>query len=324
MNLAHLHLLLNHWPIIGTFIGTGLLLVALGARSNDLKQVTLAFFGLMALVGIPTYLSGNLVQDLIRQEPGVVERLVDTHQGAALLALIALLLTGAMAWIGLWQMRRHSRPAGWTMAGVVAAALVTVGLMTVAGNTGGAIRHPEILTGEPTTSIIGDAGARLRALIEYAVVGSYRWVWPLLETFHFVGLALLIGGTGAVNLRLLGFFKQVPAAPFHRFLPWGIAGLAINVVTGMLFFIGMPFFYVYNADFHLKIAALVLAGALLLLHTTSVFRRCEQLQAGEDAPVEAKILAAASLLLWAAVIVFGRYMPLFEDTLDPRYTALLP
>lgn len=324
MNLAHLHLLLNHWPIIGSFIATGLLLVALLAKSNDLKEVTLALFGLMALVAIPAYLTGNLVQDLIRQEPGIVESLVDTHQGAALLALTALLITGALAWVGLWQIRRMSRPAGWTMTMVVASSLLTVGLMTVAGNTGGAIRHPEIRAGEPTTSIIGDAGARLRASIEQVVVGSNRWMWPMLETFHFVGLALLVGATGVVNLRLLGFFKDVPAAPFHRFLPWGIAGLGINVLTGMLFFISMPFFYVYNADFHLKIAALVAAGALLLLHTTSAFCRCERLQAGEDAPIEAKILAAASLLLWAAVIVFGRYMPLFEDTLDPRYTALLP
>jgi hypothetical protein len=321
MNLAHLHLLLNHWPIIGSFIATGLLLVALLSKSNDLKQATLALFGLMALVAIPAYLTGNLVQDVIRQEPGIVESLVDTHQGAALLALTALLITGGFAWAGLWQIRRMSRPSGRTMAMVVASSLVTVGLMTVAGNTGGAIRHPEILAGEPTTSIIGAAGARLRASIEHVVIGSNRWVWPVLETFHFVGLTLLVGGTGVLNLRLLGFFKHVPAAPFHRFLPWGIAGLGINVLTGMLFFIGMPFFYVYNADFHLKIVALVAAGALLLLHSTSAFSRCEELQAGEDAPMAARVLAVCSLLLWAAVIVFGRYMPLFEDTLDPRYTS---
>ena len=41
-------------------------------------------------------------------------------------------------------------------------------------------------------------------------------------------------------------------------------------------------------------------------------------RAGEDAPAAAKLLAAASLVLWVAVIVLGRYMPMFEDTLDPR------
>jgi hypothetical protein len=63
----------------------------------------------------------------------------------------------------------------------------------------------------------------------------------------------------------------------------------------------------------------VLAGANLLLHSTSLLRRCEHLGAGEDAPPFARFVAASSILLWTSVIVLGRYMPLFEDTLDPRF-----
>ena len=71
MNLAHLHLLLNHWPIIGTFIAVGMFLVALVARSDDLKQATLALFALMALMAIPAYLTGHIAQDRLQGEPGV-------------------------------------------------------------------------------------------------------------------------------------------------------------------------------------------------------------------------------------------------------------
>ena len=322
MNLAHLHLLLNHWPIIGTFIAFGLLLVALTARSDDLKQATLALFALMALIAIPAYMTGHIAQDRIQNEPGVSASLIATHQGAALLALIALALTAGFAWTGLWQYRRAARSSNWNIAAVLVAAALTIGLMVAAGNTGGAIRHPEILSGEPATSVVGAMGERVNASIEYAVTGSNRWVWPVLEVFHFVGLALLLGATGMLNLRLLGCFTQVPAGPLHRFIPWGFAGLGINVATGMLFFLGMPFFYVYNADFLLKILAVVLAGAALLLQSTNAFRDCELLEAGQDAPLAARALAASSLLLWIIVIVLGRYMPLFEDTLDPRYTSL--
>ena len=322
MNLPHLHLLLNHWPIIGTFIAFGLLLVAVMAKSDDLKQATLTLFPLMALFAIPAYLSGHIAQDVLQQEDGVSRSLISLHQGAALLAFIALEITGGFAWAGLWQFRR-GRPRRWTMTAVIVGGAVTVGLMTIAGNTGGSIRHPEILSGEEATSVIGSLGVRLNGSIEYVVTGSNRWIWPILEIFHFVGLALLLGATGVLNLRLLGFYKHLPAGPFHRFIPWGLTGLAINVVTGMLFFLGMPFFYVYNGDFMLKILAIVLAGASLLLHSTSAFRDCEHLAAGEDAPVSAKLLAASSLVLWFAVIVFGRYMPLFEDSLDPRYSLLI-
>ena len=322
MTLPHLHLLLNHWPIIGTFIAVGLLLVALAAKSDDLMEATLALFVLMALIAIPAYMTGHIAQDRLRNEPGVSESLIAAHQGAALLAVAALTLTGGFAWAGLWQRRRAGRPSRINVAAVAACGVATVALMAVAGNTGGAIRHPEILSGEPSTSVVAAFGARANAAIAYVVTGSNRWVWPVLEVFHFVGLALLLGTTGILNLRLLGFFKALPAGPLHRFIPWGLAGLGINVVTGMLFFVGMPFFYVYNADFLLKILCVVLAGATLLLHCTNAFRACEALAAGQDAPPAARMLAASSLLLWIVVIVLGRYMPLFEDTLDPRYTAL--
>lgn len=322
MTLPHLHLLLNHWPIIGAFIAFGLLLVALAAKSDDLKQAAFALFVLMALIALPAYITGHIAQDRLRNEPGVSESLIATHQGAALLALAALTLTGGFAWAGLWQYRRAAHPSKVTVAAVAACGALTIGLMTTAGNTGGAIRHPEILAGDAATSVVGTIGARASASIEYIVTGSNRWVWPVLEVFHFVGLALLLGTTGILNLRLLGFFRQLPAAPLHRFVPWGLAGLGLNVVTGMLFFLGMPFFYVYNADFLLKIVCVVLGAATLLLHCTDAFRDCERLAAGDRAPRAARLLAATSLLLWIAVIVLGRYMPLFEDTLDPRYTSV--
>ena len=84
----------------------------------------------------------------------------------------------------------------------------------------------------------------------------------------------------------------------------------------MLFFIGMPNFYNYNIDFHLKMFGVVLAGAnILLLFCTDAFRECEQLGPNEDAPIAAKFFAATSMILVLAVLVLGRYMPFFEESL---------
>lgn len=318
-NLVHFHLLLNHWPIIGTFIAVGLLLVAISAKSDHLTEASLTLFSLLALVAIPVYLTGNLAQALIQQEEGVSESLMTAHQGAALLAFTALQLTGAFAWMGLWQFRRAAQVRRWTLRTVLACSIVTVALITVTGSTGGAIRHPEILTDKEAASLVGAAGARAYEAVDYGVIHLSKWVWPMLETLHFVGLALVLGTLGVVNLRLLGFLEQLPARAVHNLIPWGAAGLALNIVTGMLFFMGMPFFYIYNIDFHFKIVALVMAGITLVLHTTSVFRDCDQLEPGQAAPPRAKVLAVASTVLWIAVIILGRYMPMFEDTLDPRF-----
>jgi len=137
----------------------------------------------------------------------------------------------------------------------------------------------------------------------------------VLEDLHFLGLILLLGTIGVLNLRILGFLKQTPIAPLHRFIPWGIAGFAVNVVTGFLFFIGMPNFYIVNLVFQLKMLAILVAGAnLLLFNCTSYFRELEHLGPGEEAPRFAKIVAVTAIFLWIAIIVLGRYIPFGEVT----------
>jgi hypothetical protein len=107
-------------------------------------------------------------------------------------------------------------------------------------------------------------------------------------------------------------------APLLRFVPWAIGGFVLNIITGFLFFIGMPQFYVFNIDFHLKMLAVLLAGAnVLLLFSTDAFRQCDQLGPDEQAPSFAKFFAVTSIFLVVVLIVLGRYMPFFEDTLTP-------
>ena len=318
LNLAHQHLLLNHWPIIGTFVGLGLFLVSLVTKKDVLKKASLLIFSLIALFAIPAYTSGHAAYAVIQSETDVSKATVDAHQGAALMAVILMEITGVFACLGLWQFRRASRPAQWTLPAVLFLSVVTVGLLTITGNTGGEIRHPEIRSGEVTPSFVSTMGGALFTSTQHLVLLPGRWggMWPVLETLHFLGLTLLFGTLGVVDLRILGFFKRLPLVPLLRFVPWAIAGFIVNVITGLLFFIGMPEFYVFNLDFHLKMFGVLLAGSnILLLFCTDAFNDCERLEANEDASSFAKFFAATSLILIVAVIVLGRYMPFFEDTL---------
>jgi hypothetical protein len=321
MNLAHVHLLLNHLPIIGTLITLGLFLVALAGNRDDLKQASLALFALIALFAIPTYMSGSGAQQAIQESPDVSMMIIETHQGAALLAFIFMELTGLVSLSALWRFSRtvknpaKSRPARLNLLAVLLFAIATSALMAIAGNTGGDIRHPEILSGQETTSIVGNIGVRLIASTQYFVIDTSMWIWPVLEDLHFIGLILLLGSIGVLNLRIAGFLKQLPVAPLHRFIPWGIAGFVLNVITGFLFYLGMPGFYNPNFVFQLKIFTILVAGAqLLLFYCTSTFRKLEQLGPGEDAPPFAKFMAFSSIVLWLAVIVLGRYIPFGEVT----------
>jgi hypothetical protein len=219
---------------------------------------------------------------------------------------------------------RFNRPAKnpWTsgpgrlnLAAVLVLALATSGLMAVTGNTGGDIRHAEILSGDKTPSFVGATGVKLIEGSRYFVIDMSMWIWPILEDLHFIGLILLIGSVGILNLRILGFLKRLPISPLHRFIPWGLTGFAINIVTGFLFYLGMPGFYVLNVVFQLKILTIVIAGGILLLfYCTSAFRVLEKIGPGEDAPGSAKLVALISIVLWIAVIILGRYIPFGEVT----------
>ena len=141
----------------------------------------------------------------------------------------------------------------------------------------------------------------------------YAWIWPTCETLHFIGLAMLIGTVGIVDLRMLGIAKGLPMAPMHRLARWGIAGFTINTITGVLFFAGKPDQYIGNIGFTLKMLCIALAGVNVLIFYILVYRRVENLEPGEDAPLSAKIVAAASLILWLGVMSFGRSLPYFGN-----------
>jgi hypothetical protein len=304
MNLAYLHLLLNHVPTVGLGIGLGLFLAALIGKNDDLKRVSLEVFVVIALLALPAYLSGNAAQETIAGLPEVSEALIAAHQDAALVAFVFMMITGASAWIGLWQFRRISRPARGNLSAVLVLAIVTVGLMARAATIGGEIRHPEIRSGPDITATEGPVG--LSASTASFVVGE-TWVWPASETLHFIGLCLVFGVILLVNLRMLGMMKSVSVAALHRLLPWAIVGFGINAITGMLFFIGAPQQYTQNVAFYWKIVLMLLAGGNVLYLT--VFDRVRAVGPGDDAPLTDKVIAASAIFLWIGVIYCGRMLP---------------
>jgi len=85
------------------------------------------------------------------------------------------------------------------------------------------------------------------------------WLWPFCETLHFVGLALLIGVAGLFDLRMLGFVRRVSLAAVMDLRPWAALGLSINLVTGVMFFVGAPDQYVHNPAWWAKVAFILIA-----------------------------------------------------------------
>jgi hypothetical protein len=160
-----------------------------------------------------------------------------------------------------------------------------------------------------------DLETTLRSFRQIAALMQSNWVWPIVESTHFVGLTLLFGCIAAWDLRLLGMAKHVPIAAFHRLIPYAVLGFAINAATGTLFLMGYPDQYVYNPAFHLKMLCLLLAGANVALFYVTMFRRVSPLGPGMQGPILARLNGAVSLALWVTVIVCGRMITFYRPVL---------
>jgi hypothetical protein len=147
-----------------------------------------------------------------------------------------------------------------------------------------------------------------------AFVTGRQWVWPASETLHFIGLCLLVGAVGVIDLRMLGVAKRIPFAPLLRLVRWGVLGFVINLATGLLFLAGHPDRYVQNIAFQLKMLFVLLAGINVVMFKLTVFRETARLGPGDDAPLGAQVFAAVSLFLWFAVMYLGRMLPFIGNS----------
>lgn len=140
-------------------------------------------------------------------------------------------------------------------------------------------------------------------------VSNDRWVWPIAESLHFMGLTLLIGIVGPLDVRLMGFMKRVPITALKRLIPWAVAGFVTCLVTGLIFFTATPEQYIHNESWWLKVLFLLIAGLNMLLFETTQRARVRAMAPGADTPVAFKVIGATSLVSWFMVLYWGRMLP---------------
>jgi hypothetical protein len=158
----------------------------------------------------------------------------------------------------------------------------------------------------------------MRAVIDWMAATRFSlllqdwaiWLSPICEILHFVGLSLLIGSAGFLDLRLMGIIRGVSVAAALEFAPWAMVGFAINLVTGVLFIWIDPSLYLRSSTWWAKVFFLVVAVANVgVFERTSLGARARLLGAGDDTTRGMKIVAGTSLASWLLVLYFGRMLP---------------
>ena len=302
MNLAHLHIILNHFPTIGTVIGLALFALAFAIKNDDLKRFGLGLFLITGILVLPTFMSGEAAASIIRGREGVSEAYIQAHRSDAVVAFLFTVITAVFSWLALWNYRRKGTLAQRNMVTVLILSVITVGLMIYTGTAGGEISHMEIRP----EGAVDPVGPGLAASIQEKILFE-PWIWPAGEALHFLGMALLFGVVLLVNLRTLGFIKGIPYSALHRLLPWGMGAFAINLLTGMAFFIATPEQYIDNLSFLFKMALIILAGFNVIYFT--VLEQPWKIGPDNNPPFPAKVMAVSTIAIWFGVIYFGRMLP---------------
>lgn len=300
----HLHIVLNHFPLIGSVFVLGLLIASAYMKNDGMRRVSLILFVVLGLLAIPTYITGAAAGWAYQGRPDMSVQILDAHRDAALMAFVFIGLTGLVSWLVLWRERRYGRASTAGFYAVLALGIVALLTIVEAGSLGGTVLRPELREGAMAEPI------GLTAAIESAIQ-SIIWAWPSMEAAHFVGMAVLFGVVLLVGLRVLGVARNVPYSAVHRLLPLGALALLVNIVTGMFFFIADSGRYVAMDGFPPKIIWLMVGGLAIIYFT--IFDDIWDVKSDQDAPPRAKVMAALTMVSWAAVLVFGRLLPYYGE-----------
>jgi len=139
------------------------------------------------------------------------------------------------------------------------------------------------------------------------LVAESLWGYPLLETIHSIGMAMMIGSLGLINLRVLGYKADLPLLGVRELLPLAWLGFTLNALSGTLLFTSDAVYFFDKWTFRIKMVLIVLGGINAALLGRRVFAEA----AAPGAPavpvaLSTKWIAATSLIFWLGAVCAGR------------------
>lgn len=151
MDAAHLHLMLNHFPLAGMLGALLILAFARWSKNETLTRTGLALVVLSGVLTLPTFLTGEPAEKAIEHLPGISEDLIEAHEEAAEKIVWLVGIAAAVSAAGLVQAFRKGITPRWAVIGVSGLGLATAVSLAWVNNLGGRISHPEI-RGKTATS----------------------------------------------------------------------------------------------------------------------------------------------------------------------------
>lgn len=144
MNIAHLHMVVNHFPIIGTILGLGILIAGIILKNNTVKNTAYVLFAVAAIFAAFSMGTGEGAEKLIENMPSVGKQVIHEHEEMAEKLAVILYILGLISLAGLYLNYKKYTQAKLVSYAALVIAIGAVFLAQRTGTTGGEIRHTEI------------------------------------------------------------------------------------------------------------------------------------------------------------------------------------
>jgi hypothetical protein len=138
------------------------------------------------------------------------------------------------------------------------------------------------------------------------LVAESLWGYPLLETIHSIGMAMLIGSLGLINLRVLGYKPELPLLDVRQLLPLAWIGFTMNAISGTLLFTSDAVYFWDKYTFRIKMILIILGGINASLLGQRVFREASAAAPAPPPAASTKSIAFLSLVFWFGAVIAGR------------------
>ena len=144
MNQAHLHMVVNHFPIIGIIIGMIVLGVGIATKSVLSKRIGGLILIGSSLFTFPSFETGEGAEEIVENLPGVSENLIEKHEELAeqFMGFVwAIILIGVLSLLSEWKMKKFTN---WLYISLFVTSIFATYFAKQVGTSGGEIRHTEI------------------------------------------------------------------------------------------------------------------------------------------------------------------------------------
>ncbi|NMG11050.1 DUF6644 family protein [Brasilonema sp. UFV-L1] len=140
-----------------------------------------------------------------------------------------------------------------------------------------------------------------------SAIRQWLWLYPMIETTHILGLAIVFGSVALFDFRLLGFSRHLLVTDMARYLlPWAYLSFAVVVLSGFLLFAVDATEIAANPAFRLKLLLLCTTGINAAFFHGVALKSVKFWNRGVKTPVVVRAIAIISLVLWTGVIICGR------------------